>query len=218
MKNWVSRSSYLTLTLLRADQGDSNAFAAELENRPKSAHRYNVAQQQAVYRSEIDRIWKAQFDSLSSSVPPILVEEDEKARERYHGAADTPYSAGPATPGDGWNRRRNSMSPASSRGMTPDRDDAMSVGSRGYGGAYGANKLLKIRRLVGDRQQSSSKQHFLIMANWLGLCRWTANGRPRSFEIPRSSALTSVRGRWSRNRAPKPRHLCRPMMPRRISS
>ncbi|KAH0838142.1 hypothetical protein J3R83DRAFT_6393 [Lanmaoa asiatica] len=50
---------------------------AEAENRPKSAHRYNVAEQQQIYKSEIERIWKAQFDSLSRKDEPQLTPEDE---------------------------------------------------------------------------------------------------------------------------------------------
>ncbi|TCD62848.1 hypothetical protein EIP91_006329 [Steccherinum ochraceum] len=49
---------------------------AEAENRPKSAHRYNVAEQQQIYKSEIERIWKAQFDSLSRKDEPELTAED----------------------------------------------------------------------------------------------------------------------------------------------
>ncbi|KAJ3769359.1 TAF1 transcription initiation factor TFIID subunit TAF1 [Lentinula raphanica] len=49
---------------------------AEAENRPKSAHRYNVAEQQQIYKSEIERIWKAQFDSLSRREEPALTAED----------------------------------------------------------------------------------------------------------------------------------------------
>ncbi|KAE9400552.1 TAF1 transcription initiation factor TFIID subunit TAF1 [Gymnopus androsaceus JB14] len=49
---------------------------AEAENRPKSAHRYNVAEQQQIYKSEIERIWKAQFDSLSRRDAPQLTAED----------------------------------------------------------------------------------------------------------------------------------------------
>ncbi|KIY67523.1 TAF1 transcription initiation factor TFIID subunit TAF1 [Cylindrobasidium torrendii FP15055 ss-10] len=52
---------------------------AEAENRPKSAHRYNVAEQQVIYKSEIERIWKAQFDSLSRKDEPPLTAEDIRA-------------------------------------------------------------------------------------------------------------------------------------------
>lgn len=53
--------------------------SAEAESRPKSAHRYNVAEQQLIYKSEIERIWKAQFDSLSRKDKPELSDEEEEA-------------------------------------------------------------------------------------------------------------------------------------------
>ena len=56
---------------------------AEAESRPKSAHRYNVAEQQNVYKSEIERIWKAQYKSLSRKDEPQLTAEDE-ARHSAH--------------------------------------------------------------------------------------------------------------------------------------
>jgi len=56
---------------------------AEAENRPKSAHRYNVAEQQQIYKSEIERIWKAQFDSLSrKDEPQLTTEEDKEAMKK----------------------------------------------------------------------------------------------------------------------------------------
>ncbi|TRM65919.1 hypothetical protein BD626DRAFT_486234 [Schizophyllum amplum] len=55
---------------------------AEAESRPKSAHRYNVAEQQQIYKSEVERIWKAQFDSLSRKDAPPLTEEDEREYAR----------------------------------------------------------------------------------------------------------------------------------------
>ncbi|KAJ8083724.1 hypothetical protein PM082_002490 [Marasmius tenuissimus] len=57
---------------------DPEQKLAEAENRPKSAHRYNVAEQQQIYRSEIERIWKAQYDSLSKKEEPELTAEDER--------------------------------------------------------------------------------------------------------------------------------------------
>jgi hypothetical protein len=54
------------------------ARAAEAENRPKSVHQYNVAEQQVIYKSEIERIWKAQFDSLSRKDEPQLTEKKEE--------------------------------------------------------------------------------------------------------------------------------------------
>ncbi|ESK98083.1 transcription initiation factor tfiid 111 kda subunit [Moniliophthora roreri MCA 2997] len=65
---------------------------AEAENRPKSAHRYNVAEQQQIYKSEIERIWKAQFDSLSRKDEPQLTEEDERRAQQQTQAAQNAFS------------------------------------------------------------------------------------------------------------------------------
>jgi transcription initiation factor TFIID subunit 1, fungi type len=62
-------------------EAEKVVLIAEAESRPKSAHRYNVAEQQQIYKSEIERIWKAQFDSLSRKDEPPLTEDDER-RER----------------------------------------------------------------------------------------------------------------------------------------
>jgi hypothetical protein len=50
---------------------------AEAEARPKSAHKYNVAEQQQIYRSEVDRIWKAQYDSLARKDEPQLSDHED---------------------------------------------------------------------------------------------------------------------------------------------
>lgn len=110
---------------------------AEIEARPKSAHRYNVAEQQAIYRQEIDRIWRAQFDALSSPYEPSKTEEDElryRAEEaKMEGAAATPaVGMTPFTPAEG-------MSPGMHRSASPGTD----------GLPRGPPKVLRIRRLVG---------------------------------------------------------------------
>ncbi|KAJ2696542.1 hypothetical protein H4R19_005732 [Coemansia spiralis] len=51
---------------------------AEIEARPKSAHRYNVAEQQQIYKEEIACIWDKQFRALSRTRPPA---EREPAAE-----------------------------------------------------------------------------------------------------------------------------------------
>ncbi|KAF9244507.1 TAF1 transcription initiation factor TFIID subunit TAF1 [Melanogaster broomeanus] len=124
---------------------------AEAENRPKSAHRYNVAEQQQIYKSEIERIWKAQFDSLSRKDEPPLTPEDEapppvevkkppqrQASMRHEtpfSPAMSPTAAGPA-------------SPAFSRGSSLERDREMSLGPEG------SRKVLRIKRLVDDEWQT----------------------------------------------------------------
>ncbi|KAJ3189184.1 hypothetical protein HDU85_002809 [Gaertneriomyces sp. JEL0708] len=65
------------------------------KQKPKSAHRFSFAEQQTIYREEIERIWKAQAESLSSSDVPVddddlaewstrqeEMERDEEARRR----------------------------------------------------------------------------------------------------------------------------------------
>lgn len=133
-----------------------------MESRPKSAHRYNVQEQQDVYKEEIRRIWKAQYEALSNPVEPMLTEEDEeRQRGRRSGgpratAAETPYSnagtpyGGAGTPG--------------SRGSSPDKEDGMSVAS-GRGAPYGQNKVLRIKRLVSPRPT-----FFLIVELTRGAC------------------------------------------------
>lgn len=119
---------------------------AEAENRPKSAHRYNVAEQQQIYKSEIERIWKAQFDSLSRKDEPQLTPEDEAppppdtkkpAQRQMSMRTETPFSpAMSPVPG-------RPPSPAFSRGSSLERDRELSLGPEG------SRKVLRIKRLVG---------------------------------------------------------------------
>lgn len=63
---------------LRAGEDVDERLAAEAETRAKSGHRYNVAEQQAIYRSEIARIWKAQLAALSNPEPPHITAKEEQ--------------------------------------------------------------------------------------------------------------------------------------------
>ena len=97
-----------------------------------------------IYKSEIERIWKAQFDSLSRKDEPQLTDEDEKkdlkkTQRPLSLRENAPYvpvmpliAAGPSGP----------ASPAFSRGSSLDRDRDMSVGPDG------SRKVLRIKRLV----------------------------------------------------------------------
>ncbi|KAF8846178.1 TAF1 transcription initiation factor TFIID subunit TAF1 [Paxillus ammoniavirescens] len=126
---------------------------AEAENRPKSAHRYNVAEQQQIYKSEIERIWKAQFDSLSRKDEPQLTPEEaapppppvdvKKPPQRQASMRnETPFSPvmSPIPVGP--------PSPAFSRGSSLERDREMSMGPEG------SRKVLRIKRLVDDEWQT----------------------------------------------------------------
>lgn len=63
---------------------------AQIEARPKSAHRYNVAEQQQIYREEIARIWKAQLESLGNKIEPILSDHEDEEGERDDDQVDSP--------------------------------------------------------------------------------------------------------------------------------
>ncbi|KAH9822422.1 hypothetical protein DFH28DRAFT_1078654 [Melampsora americana] len=131
---------------------------AEIAARPKSTHKSSHNEQQDVYQQEIERIWHSQRIALSNPIPPQLTQEDElRARGRHphsishhhHHGPETPWSAGVGTPVD-WSNSRRSRSPSSfSRQSSPERDDGMSMGSRNN--VVGANKALKIRRLIDGR-------------------------------------------------------------------
>ncbi|KXN88735.1 hypothetical protein AN958_06602 [Leucoagaricus sp. SymC.cos] len=98
---------------------------AEAENRPKSAHRYNVAEQQQIYKSEIERIWKAQFDSLSRKDEPQLTVADEQRHKEASAAVA---------------ERSRQDSPMFSRGTSMDREGSL--------GPDSARKILRIKRLI----------------------------------------------------------------------
>ncbi|KNZ74154.1 Putative transcription initiation factor TFIID 111 kDa subunit [Termitomyces sp. J132] len=108
---------------------DYDQKMAEAENRPKSQHRYNVAEQQSIYKSEIERIWKAQYDSLSRKDEPQLTAEDET---RYHNNQMSQAN----------HRDSRPPSPSFSRASSIDRDREMSLGPEG------TKKVLRIKRLV----------------------------------------------------------------------
>ncbi|KAF8167697.1 TAF1 transcription initiation factor TFIID subunit TAF1 [Crassisporium funariophilum] len=116
---------------------------AEAENRPKSAHRYNVAEQQLIYKSEIERIWKAQFDSLSRKDEPQLTDDDDKKdvkklqRQTSVKLDSQPYAGArpPVPPGPSAH-----PSPAFSRGSSVDREGSV--------GPDGSRSVLRIRRLI----------------------------------------------------------------------
>ncbi|BGP46994.1 hypothetical protein JCM10450v2_002846 [Rhodotorula kratochvilovae] len=135
---------------------------SEMSNRPKSAHKYNVQEQQDIYKEEIARIWKAQWESLSSPAEPLLTQEDE---DRHRGrlaaakkasnkaaagaaalasAADTPASAA-GTPAALAATRAGTPG---SRAGSVDLDDGASVASKGDGRG-GKAKTLRIKRLIG---------------------------------------------------------------------
>ncbi|TFK99774.1 hypothetical protein BDV98DRAFT_510326 [Pterulicium gracile] len=135
---------------------DYETKMAEVEARPKSAHRYNVAEQQQIYKSEIERIWKAQFDSLTKKEEPKLTAEDERADAQARaalesrarkadptydlimGGAGSPPAFNSIMPPPGG---AGPMSPAQSRASSVDRFN--SVGPDGSG-----KRVLRIKRVI----------------------------------------------------------------------
>lgn len=128
-----------------------------MASRPKSAHKYNVQEQQEIYKEEIARIWKSQWDSLSNPREPFLTAEDE---DRHRGrlaadkkasikamnaVVDTPMSNA-GTPGPS-GRAGTPMSRAGS----VDLDDGASMTSGRNGGKA---KTLRIKRLINGRWET----------------------------------------------------------------
>jgi transcription initiation factor TFIID subunit 1, fungi type len=111
---------------------------AEADNRPKHAHRYNVQEQQVIYRSEVERIWKAQFESLARRDEPEFSAEDERR------AAQQAKKEKMEMMGD----KHVAPSPGMSRASSVDRDMSLN----GMEGS--ASRVIRIRRLVGNRSFS----------------------------------------------------------------
>jgi hypothetical protein len=153
---------------------------AEAEARPKSAHKYNVAEQQQIYRSEVERIWKAQYDSLSrKDEPPLSDNEDDGARGRTDMGKvqrrlstftrdESPYS--PALSPAPF-RESVPPTPAYSRGSSLERD--MSVGPEG------SKKVLRIKRMVSAPAHPRRLWTSLIRGARAGRGRDQIRDRPR---------------------------------------
>ncbi|KAF9196559.1 hypothetical protein BGZ49_002762 [Haplosporangium sp. Z 27] len=141
-------------------QGESlEERLAQIELLPKSTHRYNVAEQQQVYREEITRIWNAQREALSkieeiNGKDDEIGGDDEDEEETYNRQRREMSNA---------DRNRVSPSPSlfgryrdsGDRDRDRDMDDdnvsvAGSISSRTSVGNLGSsrNKYLIIKRLV----------------------------------------------------------------------
>ncbi|KAF9437750.1 hypothetical protein BGZ76_011280 [Entomortierella beljakovae] len=148
-------------------QGESlEERLAQIELLPKSTHRYNVAEQQQVYREEITRIWNAQHQALSKT-EEINGKDDEIAGDEEDDE-------------ETYNRQRREMSTVDRHRVSPspslfgryrdsgdrDRDRDMdddnvsvagSISSRTSVGNLGSsrNKYLIIKRLVRQENGES---------------------------------------------------------------
>ncbi|CAE6447798.1 unnamed protein product [Rhizoctonia solani] len=130
---------------------DPEELNAEANSRPKNQHRYNVAQQQQVYKSEIERIWRTQFRSLSNKVPPELTLEEANAPmfKQPRDASVAASGSGAAGPSGGktGTKSRHSSLGAMSRASSIDRD--------GQSGEGKTTRVLRIRRQAPDGSWST---------------------------------------------------------------
>lgn len=174
-KRWVCLYACSIMETL----SESRELTAEAENRPKSAHRYNVAEQQQIYKSEIERIWKAQFDSLSRKEEPQLTAEDEERAEvkkpQQHSSnrreSYPPYVPAMSPPGN-----PGASSPAFSRGSSLERDRDESMGPES------GTRVLRIKRFVRFGFQLEPRN--IALDTLTCHIRLTTNGKSRSSVIP----------------------------------
>jgi hypothetical protein len=105
-----------------------------MQRRPKSSHKYNVAEQQEIYKQEIERIWKSQFKALSSKTVAKYTEEDKIRWEKRERAAALA-----------------ALTPGALIGGTPAAD-GYGMPSPGQGSNSGQEilKVLRIKRLGKD--------------------------------------------------------------------
>ncbi|CEL52987.1 transcription initiation factor TFIID subunit D1 [Rhizoctonia solani AG-1 IB] len=127
---------------------DPEELNAEANSRPKNQHRYNVAQQQQVYKSEIERIWRAQFRSLSNKTPPELTLEEANAPMFKQPRENPAFASGSGAAGPSnvktstGTKSRHSSLGATSRASSIDRD--------GQPAGESKTRVLRIRRQAPD--------------------------------------------------------------------
>lgn len=171
---------------------------AEAESRPKSAHRYNVAEQQQIYKSEIERIWKAQYDSLSRKDEPQFTEEDERrsalAEKKLNALQQLPPSQHAIVQGPygAYNfpqlaESSSQPSPGFSRASSVDRQGSIGPGDD-------SRKVLRVKRMV----RSHIPLHYSFLTS---PTRSMANGKPKSSVTLPSFVHTFVRAKsWKKKR------------------
>ncbi|KAI8055199.1 hypothetical protein BDF22DRAFT_675850 [Syncephalis plumigaleata] len=142
---------------------DPQQKLAEIDARPKSAHRYNVAEQQQAYKEEITRIWNTQMQSLSQQTFQEPMDDDmddeEYMEEDERSEQGSNYARRNSWDDTGSYGRGGPFSPTASLGSSAwDRsehdieDDLVSLtesqGSRTSGGPMHGNRYLIIKRRV----------------------------------------------------------------------
>ncbi|KAF9917575.1 hypothetical protein BX616_000573 [Lobosporangium transversale] len=145
-------------------QGESlEERLAQIELLPKSTHRYNVAEQQQVYKEEITRIWNMQHQALSNTEEidgnddVIGNEEEEENLNRQRREMSTVDRSRVSPSPSLFGRYRDSADRGGDRDRDRDNDMdddnvsvAGSISSRTSVGNFGSsrNKCLIIKRLI----------------------------------------------------------------------
>lgn len=116
-----------------------------------------MAEQQQIYKSEIERIWKAQYDSLSRKDEPQLSDDEDKkdAKKQLQIKTGGAIATSPTIP---MPVPVAPLSPAFSRGSSLEQDREGSLGPDGN------RKVMRIRRRVRvtDRICFIAMSHMLI--------------------------------------------------------
>ncbi|UZJ53338.1 hypothetical protein CBS101457_002658 [Exobasidium rhododendri] len=144
---------------IRAGETDKERMAIQQLEEEKSGHKYNVARQQAVYRSEVQRIWDTQRKALENPRPAQLTTEDMMNHEAATNASTNQNHIRSQSIHRAQSIRRDASSPGgeSSRMGTPD-DNESQMG-------LDSNKVLRIRRFYGGKWHTEIvREHSVIHA------------------------------------------------------
>jgi hypothetical protein len=139
---------------IRAGETDRERLILQQMEEEKSGHKYNVARQQAVYRSEVQRIWDAQRKALENPRPPVLTIEDQMRHE----AATNANASKNAIRGQSRSQSilQEGGSTENNRFGTPDSDIQNGLDN---------NKVLRIRRRIAGRWHNEIvREHSVIHA------------------------------------------------------
>lgn len=110
------------------------------DNRTKSGHRYNVAEQNKAYAQEVERIWRAQYQALSSKVEPELSDDEDGAATTAAASTSKPLGA----------MRGLSVSRDMGAADSPGAFSRASSVDYTHDGQHRLTRVLKIQRFVSD--------------------------------------------------------------------
>lgn len=146
---------------IRAGETEEERMAMQQLEEEKSGHKYNVARQQAVYRSEVQRIWNTQRKALENPIPPEMTMEEREAVAAAAAADDAAANTN--------ERRQHARSLSRAQSLRRDSPSGSQVGTPGAGddseSAVDSNKVLRIRRFKNARWTTEVvREHSVIHA------------------------------------------------------